>query len=128
MLGQHTALGAAAGETLWTLLAESPVGAVVESWWPRNDRVFVVRGLARAKAPRTVEIWCEVPAETARGRYEARHPRHPIHGALPPDDQWERWRCAAQPLGVGPTLQVDTTRPVDTRRVVAWIHAHGGPA
>lgn len=128
VLGRIAALGAAASETLWTLLAESPVGAVLESWWPTDVRDFVVRGLGRASAPRTVEIWCDVPMETARGRYEARHPRHPIHGDLPTADQWEHWRLKAAPLDVGPALQVDTTRPVDTEAVVAWIRAHSGPS
>lgn len=124
VLGRNAALGAAAGETLWTLLAASPVGAILESWWPADVRDFVVRGLARADTAQVVEIWCDVAVATARGRYEARYPRHPIHGELPTDAQWERWRHAAQPLGVGPTLHVDTTGPVDTRAIVAWVEAH----
>ncbi len=117
----NAALGAAASETMWALLAGAADGAVLESYWPADVRHLVVRGLRRANHPRPVEIWCDVPLETARRRYEARHPRHPIHGDLLTDDAWERCRSTARPLQVGPTLHVDTTRPVGTEAIVAWI-------
>jgi glucokinase len=69
-----------------------------------------------------VEILCETPLETARRRYEARHPRHPIHGELLTDAEWERWQATAQPLQIGPTLRIDTTGPVDTNAIIAWIN------
>ncbi|WP_431683060.1 AAA family ATPase [Kitasatospora sp. KL5] len=116
-----TALGAAAGETMWALLADAPAGAVLESCWPADARDFVLRGLDRAGNPAAVEIRCDVPPETARRRFEARHPRHPIHGGLPTDGEWEYWRRTAGPLRIGPTLHLDTTRPVDVPAVVAWI-------
>ncbi|MBE1534837.1 AAA family ATPase [Actinomadura algeriensis] len=117
----NSALGAAASETMWALLADAPGGAVLESCWPTDVRGLVARGLRRAGDPRTVEIWCDVPLETARRRFEARHPRHPVHGDPLTDDEWEARRGTARPLGVGPTLRVDTSRPVDVRAVVAWI-------
>src|SRR5262249_22670859 len=94
-------------------------------WWPADSRPFVLSGLRRANGPRALEIWCSVPLETARRRYEARHPRHPVHGDLPTDDEWERWRRAAQPLGVGPTLRVATIGPVEIETVVAWLGRPG---
>lgn len=70
---------------MWTLLADSPSGAVLESTWPgRETWGFVQTGLkvARVSAPR--QIWCEVPLALARERCAARHPtRHGIHGELP---------------------------------------------
>jgi hypothetical protein len=53
----------------------------------------------------------------------ARHPRHPIHGDLLTDDEWEHWRCTARPLQLGRVLRVDTTGPVDAQAVIAWIQA-----
>ncbi|MFC9327458.1 AAA family ATPase [Kitasatospora sp. NPDC057015] len=123
----NAALGAAAAEAMWALLADAPAGAVLESWWPIDARDFVVRGLSRAHGPAAVEIRCDVPPATARRRFEARHPRHPIHGGPPTDDDWERWVRTARPLGVGPTLDVDTARPVDEQAVVSWIRAAGAP-
>jgi predicted kinase len=119
----NAAIGAAASQTMWALLADAPVGAVLESCWPTDVGGFVVQGLSRAGNPAVVEIWCDVPLATARRRFEARHPRHPIHGVLLTDDEWERWRRTARPLQVGPTLHVDTTQPVNVQAIIAWIHA-----
>ena len=121
----NTAIGAAASETMWALLADAPAGAVLESCWPAGVRGFVTAGLIRAGNPAVAEIWCDVPLATARRRFEARHPRHPIHGDPLTDDEWERWRRTARPLDVGPTLHVDTTRPLDAEAVIAWIRGCG---
>jgi predicted kinase len=117
----NSAIGAAASETMWALLADAPAGAVMESTWPADRRHFVVEGLSRAGQPALLEIWCEVPLETARRRFEGRHPRHPIHGELLSDEEWGYWRRTARPLELGPVRHVDTTQPVDTRAVTAWI-------
>jgi predicted kinase len=117
----NKALGAAASETMWALLADAPAGAVLESTWPAGVRGFVVQGLRRAGSPATAEIWCEVPLPAARRRFEDRHPRHPIHGELLTDDDWEHWRRTARPLRVGPVLPVDTTGPADVPAITAWI-------
>jgi predicted kinase len=119
----NAAIGAAASETMWALLADAPAGAVLESCWPAGVRDLVVRGLSRAGHPAVAEIWCDVPLQTARRRFEARHPRHPIHGDPLTDDEWEHWRCTARPLRLGPVLRVDTTGPVDAQAVIAWIQA-----
>jgi predicted kinase len=121
----NTALGSAANQTLWTLLTTAPTGAVLESCWPTTTRGFVQAGLRQAGIERPLEIWCEVPLATARSRYEARHPRHPIHGALLSDAEWDRWGEVARPLGLGPVLAVDTTEVVDLEAVVAWIEEQG---
>lgn len=82
----NTALGAAASETMWSLLADAPAGAVLESAWPADVR-----------------------------RYEGRHPRHPIHGDLLADDEWERWRSIARPLQIGRSCALTPPSP-STRR------------
>ena len=118
----NSALGAAASQTMWALLADAPGGAILDSWWPTDTRHYVVEGLRRAGGRRPVEVWCDVPLEIARRRFEERHPRHPIHGELPADTEWQRWRDIGQPLGLGPTLRVDTTHPVDTDALAAAIN------
>lgn len=118
----NAALGAAASRTMWVLLADAPGGAVLESCWPNDVRDLVVLGLQRARGRQPVEIWCEAPPEIARRRFETRHPRHPIHGELPTDAEWERWQATAQPLQIGPTLRIDTTGPVDASAIIAWIN------
>jgi glucokinase len=118
----NSALGAAASDTMWALLADAGDAAVLESCWPKDVRHFVVQHLQRARDRQPVEIWCDVPLETARQRFEARHPRHPIHGELMTDAEWERWRVTAQPLEVGPTFWIDTTGPVNADAIIAWIN------
>ncbi|HKE64132.1 MAG TPA: AAA family ATPase [Micromonosporaceae bacterium] len=120
-------LGAAASEAMWALLADAPSGAILESCWLAHVRHLAEDGLRRAGREAPLEVWCDVPFETARGRFEARYPRHPIHGALPDDDEWELCRRYAEPLGLGATLRVDTTGPVDLDAVAAWIADESTP-
>ena len=124
----NAAIGAAASQTMWALLAHAPAGAVLESSWRADVRDLVVQGLSRAPHLLPVEVWCEVPMQMARDRLEARLPRHAIHGELPGDAEWESWRELAQPLAVGPVLRVDTREPVNVCSVAAWIgeQARGG--
>ncbi|GAB3599301.1 hypothetical protein GCM10027446_30960 [Angustibacter peucedani] len=79
---------AGAHEALWSLLAFSPTGAVVESWWRDDVRPLVEAGLRGADVDpaAVVEVWCDVPATTAG----------------------ERW-AAASPLGLGPVVRVPTS-------------------
>jgi hypothetical protein len=49
-------LGAAASETMWSLLADAPAGAVLESCWPSGARDFVVRGLMRVDTTRPANL------------------------------------------------------------------------
>ncbi|MRH91990.1 AAA family ATPase [Nocardia sp. SYP-A9097] len=117
-------LGGIAMDTIWSLAQTSPVDLVIDSWWfkPR-DLAFARAGIERAGTRRVVEIWCEVPAEIAKARYASRQ-----RPALYRDEQrlaqhWDNWASHATPLGVAPTLIVDTTRAVDPTHVAAQIRA-----
>ena len=127
-----TGLGMAATEVLWSLLAVSPVGGVVESFFlSGRDEAFVRAGMQRARLdPGAVpEIWCDVPAELARARFEDRRlggDRHRVHGPDGPDGsdgdedaRWDEWDRQARPLGWGPVLRCDTSRHVSLRAVTA---------
>jgi predicted kinase len=109
----HT-LGAAASETIWTLLGQSTIGAVIEQPFLANVRHFVEAGLARSGADEVHEVWCELPAETARERYAARTAiRHPIHNdRRDTTAEWAYWLTIAEPLGIGTLHRVDTRTPV----------------
>ncbi|HEU5426370.1 MAG TPA: AAA family ATPase [Actinocrinis sp.] len=117
----NAAFGAAASETMWSLLADAPGGAILESFWSADVHHLAAKGLRRAGCGRPLEIWCDVPLDLARQRFETRYPRHPIHGALPGDEEWEHWREVARPIELGPVLRVDTARPVSIEPVIAWI-------
>lgn len=110
-------LGAAAGESLWTLLGQAGRGAVLESPWLANLRRVVVAGLARAGVERAHEVWCDVPAAVARRRYEARV-RHRIHQDERLDDElWREWMSLAEPLALSCVHRVDTANSVDLLRL-----------
>lgn len=115
-------LGQAASETQWSLLSYAPRGAVLESSWRSDVRHFVIKGLARAKAERVIEVWCDVPYELARQRDRDRWPgRHPIHGDRMTDDERDVMERDAGPLALGPVITVDTTAPVDVAALAARI-------
>ena len=89
-------------DTLWALLEDSPVGGVVEGWfWPDDARI-VVEGLQRCglEAATTPEVWC----------FSA------------------QVQASARPLGLGPTVAVDTGQDVgrgDIARIALQVLAGG---
>ena len=107
-------LGMSAGEMMWNLAAALPDSVMLESWWfkPRDLR-FVEAALRRCRPAHVVEVWCDVPAHVAKGRYATRQ-RHRIH-----DDHrqlteaWPRWELEPEPLGIAPVVFVDTHGEVD---------------
>jgi glucokinase len=120
----NSALGRAASETMWALLASAPAGAVLESSWRADVRPLVVQGLATAGVTGPVEVWCDVPAAVAWSRYATRS-RHPVHGALMSQQEWAAMLAHAEPLGLGPVRRVDTTTAVDVAALAAWCRRAG---
>lgn len=116
------ALGIAASEMMWTLAAALSGTVVLESWWFRpRDLGFVEAGLRRCEPTSVVELWCQVPTDIAKSRYEARR-RHEIHDdARQLVHAWPRWEREAVPLGLSPVILVDTSVPVDMADLVARI-------
>lgn len=91
----NRALGAAASETMWALLADAPCGAVLENSWRADVRPLVAKGLARAGI------------ERAR--------------ALMTADEWAAMVANGEPLGLGPVIRIDTSRPVDIPALAARV-------
>jgi predicted kinase len=121
-------LGPLAAQLMWELAAATPGVVILESWWFRpRDLGYVAEGVARSGARSTVEIWCSVPPEVAAERYRNRG-RHAVHQ----DDRrfsedWPRWAAEAEPLGLGPTIVVETDRQViATHLIQAITEAIGG--
>ncbi len=116
-------LGAAASEAMWRLLAQSPNGGVVESWFWPHDRAHVLAGLAGAGLdPATViEVYCDVPLELAMARDAARRAqgrRHPVHRVVSEAEWRGPVAAAAKPLALGPVCRVDTSAPVPDAEIV----------
>ncbi len=112
-------------DIIWALLADCPAGVVLDFWLDPTRHADVVRdGLARADVDCALEILCVVPGELAAQRYASRD-RHPGH--LPGDEATlTRIREVARvmvPLGVGDSLEVDTSAAVDTAEVADWVRS-----
>lgn len=114
-------LGQIASETMWQVAAAIPGTVIVESWWylPR-DLHFVARGIAQSGAPEVTEVWCEVPASLAWERYTERQ-RHEIHPTVIAEDDWADWSANAGPLGVGRTVTMETSAPVDAKALAEFL-------
>ncbi|MGY0235573.1 AAA family ATPase [Longispora urticae] len=115
-------LGAVAMGAVWGLAARHPGTVLVDSWWFRpRDLEHAREGLATTGAISAVEIWCEVPTETARIRCATRE-RHPVHqdGHRLATD-WPRWAAEAAPLALTPVVPVDTSGPVDITAVARAV-------
>ncbi|MFQ6395393.1 AAA family ATPase [Nocardia sp. KC 131] len=116
------AIGGIAMDALWALARATPETVVIDSWWfkPR-DLQFAEAGIERTRADCAVEVWCDIPAEVAKARYASRR-----RAALHQDerllaDDWAIWAERAEPLGLLPTVVVDTTQPVDCAELAERI-------
>jgi hypothetical protein len=117
-------LGAAAVQVMLRLARDCP-GAVVDStWYPYT--VPLVEALPGS----IVEVRCVVDLPTARARYASRvrDPRH-LDDERSEDELWSE---PVAPLGLGPLIEVDTTRPVDidalARVIATTADGYGPPA
>jgi hypothetical protein len=112
-------LGGAAMEMIWTLAAVSQ-GAVLEA----NSRPYSDYERARIAAlplP-VVEVYCRCPPTLAAARYAARHTvRHPTH--VSGEVTLEFLAEFDRPVGLGPVIEIDTTRPADVEAVAGYVLA-----
>jgi predicted kinase len=72
---------------------------------------------------RVVEIHVTAPPEVLRARYATRAPRHAVHYDLEVVDEVPERAAAGEwdPLGVGETIIVDTTQPVDVEALAQRV-------
>lgn len=100
---------------------------MVDSFWFRpRDLPFAAAGLRALGRARVVEIWCDVPSELARSRYQ-RRTRHPLHQyARRLAEDWDTWAVQAEPLALTPVIRVDTSHPVDLRPLIDAVQVRLG--
>src|SRR4051794_7026249 len=110
-LASSRRLGGAAMELLWRLAAECPA-VVIEANFRTTSTYERTR--VRELCERPVEVHCRVPVDVAGARYAERGGRddhHPVHVARStPRSFFEEF---AEPFGLGPVIDLDTTGPVD---------------
>ena len=112
-------LGRAAVMAMLTVARTSP-GAVLDSTWYQYT-LPALRELRELRGP-LVEVRCVLPEEVARRRYAERS-RHRHAGHLdadrPPDELWDE--VHRRPLGLGPLIEVDTSRQVPIAELARQI-------
>ena len=99
-------------EVLWKLASLAPAAVLEANFRPHSD---YERGKLVALAAPLVEVYCRCPPELAAERFAARHPqRHPTH--VSSEISLQYLAEFDRPLGLGPVIEVDTTRPGRHRR------------
>ena len=114
-------LGRAAVMAMLAVARASPGGVLDSTFYP-----YTVSHLERLTGT-LIEVRCRCPREIAQARYEARSAaRHAGHldAKRTPEELWNEDHLAA--LGLGPLIEVDTTRPVDVSSVADRIRALAG--
>jgi predicted kinase len=119
-LGWSQRLGAAAMELLWALACDAPTAVLEANFWPGDERLE-----ARLNSLGTVpvEVHCRCPIDECMRRYAERAPsRHPVHvDSAEGRATAETFARSARPIGRGPVITVDTTRPVDIQVVASEV-------
>jgi predicted kinase len=112
-------LGGLALDTLYALAGAVEGEVVLDAiWLSTRDRTFFEAGVATMREPRVLEVWCDIPEELARQRFERRMPlRHDMHGSWRPGF-WE----GAGPITENP-IRVDTTVAVDVAGLARVVRA-----
>jgi len=113
-------LGAASMELLWVLAADAPSVVLEANFWPDDPR-HQARLLDLGTTP--VEVHCLCPIDECMRRYSERgSARHAVHvDSHQLRMTAEEFEKSARPLGLGPVIAVDTTRPVDIRALASEI-------
>jgi predicted kinase len=111
-------LGNAAMLLLWTLAERCPHVMLEANFRPHSD---VERARILALHADLIEVYCQCPPDETRRRFAARarqqpHAAHPLE-SLPSELLAEY----DGPVGLGPVIAVDTTRPVDIEALARHI-------
>ncbi|MFF2550375.1 AAA family ATPase [Nocardia sp. NPDC058058] len=123
-MADHSILGGTAMTAVWALARAIPGTVVIDSWWfkPR-DLAFARAGIEQSGATHAVEVWCDIPPDLARRRYENRCRPAFYQDAERLAQDWDVWAARATPLGLTPTLFVNTAIPVNHTFLAERIRA-----
>lgn len=100
------------------------MGAVVEAWHGFQPVTVLQAHLQRAGAGRVVEVWCHAPPDEIVARFCARAAqRAPGHIGLSYAEELRALAARAQPLRLGPVIDVETTRPIDGAALAGAVRA-----
>lgn len=117
-------LGRASLKAMFAVLAEAPAGMtiIMDAWFGFQPRDFVEGLIAASDIGAIAEIWCSAPPETIGARYAERTgerlPGHPGPDYVP---ELIALAARAEPMRLGPMIEVDTTAPLDAAALQRWV-------
>lgn len=110
-------LGSVSIELMYRLAMTMP-NAILDSVF---DRRFAPKDLKRLQTP-IVEVYCDCPPEIAAQRFSERQRSGRYDGHVSGGVDFTDWISkAGEPLAIGATLRVDTTKSVNICEIVSWI-------
>ncbi|WP_394892322.1 ROK family protein [Mesorhizobium sp. AaZ16] len=118
-------LGRASLRAMFSVLAEAPAGTTVimDAWFGFQPREFLEGLIAKSGVDAIAEIWCAAPPQVIGARYHARTgkrpPGHPGADYVP---ELIELAGRAEPMRVGPVIDVDTTIPIDAGALQRWVN------
>ena len=121
-------LGRASYATIFDLIAAAPPGSVfiVDAGFGFQPVEVLRDGLARAGVSGLAEVWCHAPPAIVGQRYgarlDARPAGHPGADYIP---ELQALAARAQPMDLGPRVEVDTTRALPLSELLAWLDRLG---
>lgn len=114
------ALDHAVMSLLWRLASQSPQAVLEANFKPGADHEANIASLS----DRPVEIYCRVEPEIALERYNQRGQspeRHLVHYIR--ETSFKILDQYAEPLMLGPVIEVDTSQTVDINALSEWVHS-----
>jgi len=112
-------MGNASMMLMWRLASDFPA-VMLESNFRYDNRFEQEKLLSLSDS--IVEVYCRVSAEVAQARFRARNSDpdcHPVHcSSEMPLDWFDQFKA---PMGLGPVIEVDTTRAVDVDQLASEL-------
>lgn len=117
-------LGKASYQAIWQIIKEAPEGSsfIVDAWFGFQPIELLKEHLDKIGQIELAEIWCHAPGDVLAERYSARLgdrlPGHPGESYIP---ELIALAARAEPTGLAPLFEVDTTLAPDDVAVSNWI-------
>ncbi|MCF1480973.1 MULTISPECIES: ROK family protein [Rhizobium/Agrobacterium group] len=117
-------LGRASYKSIFSIIRDAAPGTtfIVDAWFGFQPADVLKEHIAMAGITQIVELWCHAPAKTIgeryRSRLENRLPGHPGASYIP---ELIELAQRAEPIGLAPVLDIDTTQPKDAKAILDWM-------
>ncbi len=116
-------LGRASLKAMFDIMNDAPAGStiIMDAWFGFQPREFLAELIAASGVEDIAEIWCSAPPETIGARYGARAGSRPAgHPGMEYVPELIALAARAEPLRLGPVMDVNTTSDVDFPSLLAW--------